>query len=649
MSHLNTVTAADHSACATQTQLVAFSSLLRHPHHLAETMRAITVEFDFRPVPHSIFIRCGALLQTASRTFSRQISSDDILGMAQLCVEIMPSSSLVFCPSRLLACKYASQLGAVITNEVRALDARYIYKPKDFPKDKLLLHNPPSLVRDCVLAAAGSTLHSRRLNLVADLLACGISLTSAAQAAIAAGVCFHHGGMGPDARRVVETALRDRVVCVLCCTTALAAGVNFPARRVIIAAPTVGHEQLSHDKFTQMCGRAGRYGYDSVGEAVLFCSADNAALGWQLVTEGSRSTVTSVLGMVMDRFLLEMVCCCAARDDTNARVPDKKKHSQEVCVDELMRITCTSLYARTLDADSDATAGLDNFVLQKLQKLQESGFVTLDLSHRCVRPTAEGSAVFISGMSLAAAAQLRIDLGCVGLRCGSDELQLMHMFTPTIPAMLPRFDWREIHDKVWPTLDKSAIAAAAVLGVEERGLYLLAYTKGAAVGAQDELRMRRFVCACVLIETIGDSNVAAIAARFHLEIGAIHGLQEAACSHAVCISEYMSVCRMWGMHAMCLSAVHRMRSGGRTELHPLTEIRSCTAQRARALLAAGIKSPLHVVKAGESRVLDALVRACGAQPHGIAVAIVQHAAFLIGQEVRSLRSRVRDLLGAKLA
>jgi hypothetical protein len=221
-------------------------------------MRALTFEFDYRPVPLSLFLRCGALLQNAARTFSRQISSDDVLGMAQLCVEIMPSSTLLFCPSRLQACKLAAHLGAAITSEVRQLDARYVYKPKEFPKDKLLLHNPASHVRDCVSPPDGSALHTRRLQLVSDLIASGTALSPGARAGIAAGVCFHHSGMGPDARRIVEAALRDRVICALCCTTALAAGVNFPARRVIVSAPMVGHEQLSHEKFTQICGRAGR-------------------------------------------------------------------------------------------------------------------------------------------------------------------------------------------------------------------------------------------------------------------------------------------------------------------------------------------------------------------------------------------------------
>jgi replicative superfamily II helicase len=616
-------------------------------------MRALTFEFDFRPIPLSLFIRSGALLQNAARTFSRQICRDDIIGMAQLCVEIMPSSTLLFCPSRLQACKYASQLGAAITNEVRELDARYVYKPQVFPKNKVLLHNPASLVRDCVAPLAGSSLFSLRLGLIADLAACGVALTSAARAGIAAGVCFHHGGMGPDARRIVEAALRERVICVLCCTTALAAGVNFPARRVIIAAPIVGHEQLSHEKFTQICGRAGRYGHDSVGEAVLFCSADTEALGWQLVAGGNRTVASSVLRMGMDRFLLEMVCCAAHAGG----VASKGKWPKDVAFSELQSLTRLSLHAQCLvDAHaSDATAAaaalaeLDNAVVEQLQKLQADGFVVIDDERRCVRPTAEGSAVFVSFISMAAAEQLRRDVSIAGLSSGFNEVQLMHMLVPPIAAMLPRFDWLAIHDHVWPTLDKNMVTAAASLRVDERCLYLLAYTKGVSVAAEDELRMRRFICACMLIEFMANFDGAAVAAHFRVEIGAVHALQEASCAHAVCISDFMGICRMWCMQSMCVSAVQRMRSGGESEMHSLVQIRCCNAQRARALLSAGIKSPAHVASAGQSKVLEALVRNCGAQPQGIAAAIVQHAAFLIGQEVKMLQSRAKDLLRVKVS
>jgi DNA polymerase theta len=477
--------------------------------------------------------------------------------------------------------------------------------------------------------------------------------------------------MAPDARRIVETALRDRVICALCCTTALAAGVNFPARRVIICAPMVGNEELSQEKFTQICGRAGRcdvplhpvhtcdttlrYGYDSCGEAVLCCGADTAALAQQLVAGGGKTAVTSVLGAAMERFLLEMVCCCAARGGSALLASDGRDRGSDVQIEELQSIVRSSLHARcsasahAADAAAAAAAAdaLDHSVIVQLRQLQGSGMVALDESRRCVRPTAEGSAVFVSGISLATAAQLRCDMSGMGLSCGSEEIQLVHMLVPPMPALLPRFDWRVIHDSVWPALDTRMIAAAAALHVEERHLYLLAYEKGASVAAEDELRMRRFMCACMLLEAAAASNIATVAERFQLELGVLHTAQEAVCAHAVCISEYLSVCRVWGVHAMCAAAVRRLRSGAAPDLHPLTEIRSCTAQRARALLCAGISSPLHVVKAGARGVLDALVRSCGAQPGGIEVAIVQHAAFLIGQEVKLLQRRVRDLLRAE--
>jgi hypothetical protein len=594
-----------------------------------------------------LFIRCGSLLHSASRSFSRRIPSDDIVGMAQLCLEVIPASTLVFCPSRLQAFKCALQLGAAIASDVQQLHSRYVYKPATFCKDKALLHNPANIVEDCVMPPAAGALHARREGLIADLIACGTSLSSAARAAIAAGVCFHHGGMAPDARRIVEAALRDRVICVLCCTTALAAGVNFPARRVLVAAPMVGQEQMTHDKFVQICGRAGRYGYDSIGEAVLFCSAETSERGWNLVTSGHRTTVCSALRFGMDRFLLEMVCCCSA-----ARHPADSSCTMTLCggvsLDELQSIVQTSLHARSLLAVPTSTChsaapALENSVIEQLKLLQHGGFVVMDDAQRVVRATAKGSAVFVSGMSLTAATQLHCDLSAVGLSC-SFEFYLLYVLVPQQQAHLPRFDWQIIHDVVWPSLDPSILAAAAVLKLEERWVYLLAYSKAAAAASADnELRMRRFLCACLLNQMLVSSNAIASAARFRVDIGALHALQEVVGAHAACVSEYSRMCGMWCLHSMCVAAVQRLRSGGGSELQSLSEIRSCTAPRARALLAAGITCPLHVVKAGEDTVLDALARACGAQPHGIARAIVQHAEFLIGQEVKLLQRRVQDL------
>jgi helicase len=97
------------------------------------------------------------------------------------------------------------------------------------------------------------------------------------------GVAFHHAGLRSDHRRLVETAFRDRDVAALVATPTLAAGVNVPARRVVVRDQQrytgSGMAWLPVLEVHQMCGRAGRPGLDPYGEAVLVADA------------GSRETV----------------------------------------------------------------------------------------------------------------------------------------------------------------------------------------------------------------------------------------------------------------------------------------------------------------------------------------------------------------------
>jgi len=95
------------------------------------------------------------------------------------------------------------------------------------------------------------------------------------------GVAFHHAGLRRDHRAVVERAFRDRGLACLCATPTLAAGVNVPARRVIVRDlrryTGGGTEWLPTLEVHQMCGRAGRPGLDPYGEAVLVGDADSRA------------------------------------------------------------------------------------------------------------------------------------------------------------------------------------------------------------------------------------------------------------------------------------------------------------------------------------------------------------------------------------
>jgi helicase len=89
-----------------------------------------------------------------------------------------------------------------------------------------------------------------------------------------AGVAYHTAGLDSAQRRFVEQQFRAGRLKVLCATPTLAAGVNTPARRVVIRDLTrfemgEGARPLPVMEVKQMMGRAGRPRYDPYGEAVL--------------------------------------------------------------------------------------------------------------------------------------------------------------------------------------------------------------------------------------------------------------------------------------------------------------------------------------------------------------------------------------------
>ena len=87
------------------------------------------------------------------------------------------------------------------------------------------------------------------------------------------GIAYHHAGMLPPVKYLVETLYSQRLVWTVFCTETFAAGVNFPAASAVFDSTRKwdGHDFriLQNREFYQMAGRAGRRGFDQVGHAII--------------------------------------------------------------------------------------------------------------------------------------------------------------------------------------------------------------------------------------------------------------------------------------------------------------------------------------------------------------------------------------------
>jgi ATP-dependent RNA helicase HelY len=90
---------------------------------------------------------------------------------------------------------------------------------------------------------------------------------------IRGGVASHHAGHIPSWKLLIEKLMSAGLLDAIFATATVAAGVDFPARTVVIsnveARSSNGWRQLSASELQQMTGRAGRRGRDNVGFVVV--------------------------------------------------------------------------------------------------------------------------------------------------------------------------------------------------------------------------------------------------------------------------------------------------------------------------------------------------------------------------------------------
>jgi ATP-dependent DNA helicase len=222
-------------------QVLALSATVRNAEEVGSWLKAGSVTTDWRPVPlregiyhdNQVQFRDGA---------SRAILSGTKTPSLDIALDVMSTGgqALIFTETRRSAIEMGRKASVAVKSRLS--------KPEE-----------------------------RALNTIAErILSTGekTRLSEALAMQVAAGAGFHHAGLAGVHRGIVEDAFRDGRIKILAATPTLAAGVNLPARAVVISSyeryeAGYGRYPISVLEFKQFCGRAGRPKYDKFGEAML--------------------------------------------------------------------------------------------------------------------------------------------------------------------------------------------------------------------------------------------------------------------------------------------------------------------------------------------------------------------------------------------
>jgi len=220
-------------------QVIALSATIRNSRELAEWLEADLVESDWRPVPLREGVYAdGKIFFTDNET--RDIAGDDPVSAIVKGALGSGGQCLVFVNTRKASESLANSLGGLVkqmegtrSEELGKISKRLIGEQEE----------PTTM---------GGKLGRCLKN----------------------GCAFHHAGLTNPQRRLVEASFKKGIIRCIVATPTLAAGINLPARTVIVRDvrrfdSNIGYTSIPVLEVKQMCGRAGRPRFDKYGEAIL--------------------------------------------------------------------------------------------------------------------------------------------------------------------------------------------------------------------------------------------------------------------------------------------------------------------------------------------------------------------------------------------
>nr|XP_020748531.1 helicase POLQ-like isoform X2 [Odocoileus virginianus texanus] len=594
------------------TQIIGMSATLNNVEDLQEFLQAEYYTSQFRPVELKEYLKINdTIYEVDSRaengmTFSRLLNykySDTLKKMdpdqlVALVTEVIPNySCLVFCPTK----KNCENVAEMIC---KSLSKEYL-KHKEKEKQEVI----------------------KNLKNVS-----GGNLCRVLKHTIPFGVAYHHSGLTSEERKLLEEAYSTGVLCLFTCTSTLAAGVNLPARRVILRAPYVAKEFLKRNQYKQMIGRAGRAGIDSVGESILILQEKDKQQVLELIsrplencyshlvqefTKGIQALFLSLIGLKIATNLDDIYRFMSGTFfGVQQKVLLKEKSLWEITVESLRYLTEKGLLQKDTVYGSEEEFQ-NNFHITKLGRASFKGTIDLAYCDILYRDLKKG----LEGLML------------------ESLLHLIYLTTPYDMASQCDPDWM-VYFRQFNQLSPAEQNVAALVGVSEN--FIGKKASGQAIRKKvDKNIVNRLYLSFILYTLLKETNIWSVSEKFNVPRGYIQSLLSGAAAFSSCVLHFCEELEeFWVYRALLGELTKKLTYCVKAELVPLMEVTGVLEGRARQLYNAGYKSLTHLANANP----EVLIRTIDHLSRRQAKQIVSSAKMLLHEKAEALQEEVEELL-----
>jgi helicase len=252
-------------------QILALSATISNHKELADWLGAKAVKSDFRPVKlyNGLFLQGKISWSPKKPDLKLGADMPPVFEITKDTIE-KGKQSLVFVSTRRRAESLAEKLGDILNPSIKPDEKKELVK-----LSHTLSHILEHPTKQCDRIAR----------------------------CLQKGAVFHHAGLVPKQRKLIEDNFRSGLIKVICSTPTLAAGVNLPAFRVVVRdvkrfTSFRGMDYIPVLEVQQMMGRAGRPAYDTEGQSILIAnSADEGKKLWNQYIHGEPEKIVSKLGV----------------------------------------------------------------------------------------------------------------------------------------------------------------------------------------------------------------------------------------------------------------------------------------------------------------------------------------------------------------